>query len=281
MATKTTLIRWAMTTLLCLLIAYVGWLSSIAWPISPVSGSVLEDNTRAQSIDSDTITIGTYNIHSTKGTDGKRSIERIFDVLAKSNPDFVGLNEVRGGAFESTNQGQELAEMLGLSWIFAPVNKKLFSGYFGSAFLSRYQVKRYWVMPLVTTHVSAVGIQSSNNRNLTSIELEIQGRSVMILLTHLDRGELRLRQLERVLDEFNQYTHVILLGDLNSTADDLPLRKLLAAGDVVDMVDNGQPHAPHIDWILTRGFSVIDKGSTPLGASDHPYYWAHVRLKNG
>tara|TARA_B100001964_G_C14235206_1_gene602087 strand:- start:1939 stop:2754 length:816 start_codon:yes stop_codon:yes gene_type:complete len=269
-----------MVILLCLLIAYVGWLSSIAWPLSPVSGSILENNARSHVIDTDTITVGTYNIHSTKGTDGKRSIARIFDVLADSHPDFVGLNEVRGGAFDSTNQGQELAEMLDLSWIFLPVNKKLFSGYFGSAFLSRYQVKRYWVTPLVTTHISTSGIKSSNNRNLTSIELEMQGQSVMLLVTHLDRGELRLQQLEKVLEEFNKYAYVILLGDLNSTTDDPPIRKVLAASGVVDMVDAGQPHARHIDWILTRGFVAINKGSTPLGASDHPYYWAQVRLKD-
>ena len=33
-----------------------------------------------------------------------------------------------------------------------------------------------------------------------------------------------------------------------------------------------------IDWIITRGFEVIGGGVHPAGESDHPCYWAELRL---
>lgn len=272
-------LRWSLHALLICLILYVAWLTSIAFPISPTSGTVLQDSSAVQILDSDTITVGTYNIHSTKGKDGTRSAERISAVLAQVPQDFVALNEVRARSFGLFSQASELASNLGLAWLYLPVEEKLLIGQFGNAFLSRYRIKKYWVTSLISAHHTPSGVQSSHKRNLVNIELEMQGRSVMLLLTHIDRGPLRLQQLQQVLTEFNQYEHAVLLGDLNSDSDDVPLKRILEVDGVVDMID-GVRHEPHIDWILTKGFDVVDNGSHPVGPSDHPHYWAKIRLKD-
>ena len=270
--------RWSVRALTLSLFLYVAWLSSITFPIEPISGTVLQNSANSHELQSDTITVGTYNIHSTKGLDGKRSIDRIASVLSNGSADFVALNEVRAGLFGISNQANELGAMLGFSWLFLPTEEKLFSGQFGLAFLSRYRINRYWVTPLISTHYSEAGVDSSHHRNLINIELTLQGQSVMLLFTHLDRGELRLQQLDQVLTEFEKYPHVILMGDLNSDSDAPPLKRILQVEGVSDLIDGGERHEPHIDWILTKGFTAIEMGGHPVGPSDHPYYWARIKL---
>ena len=270
--------RWSVRALTIGLFLYVAWLSSITFPIEPRSGTVMQDSANSHELQSDTITIGTYNIHSTKGLDGKRSIDRIARVLSDASADFVALNEVRSGLFGVSNQANELGTMLGLSWLFLPTEEKLFSGQFGLAFLSRYRINRYWVTPLISAHHSEAGVDSSHHRNLISVELTLQGQSVMLLFTHIDRGELRLQQLDQVLTEFEKYPLAILMGDLNSDLNTPPLKRILKVEGVSDVIGGAEPHEPHIDWILTRGFTAIETGGHPVGPSDHPYYWVQIKL---
>ena len=104
---------------------------------------------------------------------------------------------------------------------------------------------------------------------------------VTILVTHLDRGELRLHQLENVLEAFKRHLPAILLGDLNSTRTDLPLKDLLESNHAQDAVRQAlgdQDRDGRVDWILTRGFEILDGGMHPEGPSDHPQYWARLAL---
>ena len=122
---------------------------------------------------------------------------------------------------------------------------------------------------------------SRSNRNLVTVTLQFQGQPVTILITHLDRGPLRLEQLNDVIAEFRQHRHAILMGDLNSNREAPPLSELLASGEVTDAIavtagDNDEPK--RIDWILTRGFKVIDGGIHPRGTSDHSRFWSELQL---
>ena len=34
---------------------------------------------------------------------------------------------------------------------------------------------------------------------------------------------------------------------------------------------------PRIDWIILKGFEVLQRGMIPAGFSDHPYFWVEVQ----
>lgn len=272
--------KWLKLLFALLIVLQLVWLGTVKWPEVAFIQLDLEEPQKSQSEVPASFVVGTYNIHSGKGIDGQRSIERISDVLSANQADFVAINEARDNWLGEPEQAQKLAELLDTSWVYAPAMRKFFSGSFGNAFLSRYDIERVWVVPLVSEYRSAEGVETSSHRNLISVELDVLGTSVMILATHLDRGEVRLMQLQQVLEEFQRYSHVILLGDLNSIAADPPLESILSQKDTSDMIYGGEPHEPHIDWILTKGFSLEEHGSHPVGASDHPYYWARLRLNN-
>ncbi len=260
----------------------VAWMSSKDWPQSHVVGFVMEDDDRSGPSVSSTIRVGTYNIHSTKGLDGERSLVRIADVLSTPELDFIGLNEVRSDALRTTNHAEELADILDMSWVYAPTQEKMFSGWFGSGFLSRLRILDYRITALPWEERKHAGVlNSKSQRNLVTVHLTLGGQQVAILLTHLDRGPLRLRQLEYILSEFVQYDHVVLMGDLNSRHSEAPLKLLLDGGAGIDATYLNEAHDDHIDWILVRGFEVVKTGMHPKGASDHPQFWSELRVVAG
>jgi hypothetical protein len=40
------------------------------------------------------------------------------------------------------------------------------------------------------------------------------------------------------------------------------------------------PEPGRVDWIFLRGLTTVDAGRVDIGASDHPAYWAQVRLRS-
>ena len=184
----------------------------------------------------------------------------------------AGLNEVRTPTVGGGNQAQALADTLGLSWLFASTAGRLLQQELGNAVLSRLPISRYDVIPLIYEgDLGGAMLRSRSHRNMIRLETEIGGQPTIIIVTHLDRGPLRLVQLDQVLAEFMRHPRAILMGDLNSPhADVLPRIE----GRAQSAVCIGEPCEDQIDYILTRGFKVTDRGSVPVGVSDHPYFWA-------
>ena len=265
-----------------LLAVLLGVLASQRTPLPMIRGDVLNDNQRTSNLSSDTLRVGTYNIHSAKGHEEASSIERIAEVLSTPPLDIIGLQEVAGDLLGDGNQARTLAGLLDLGWLYAPTRKKHFSAKFGSALLSRYEIKSYEVKPLLWERRDRNGTQvSRSNRNLITVLIEIEGQPVTVMITHLDRGPLRLEQLSNVIAEFRQHSHAILMGDLNSNREARPLGELLAAGEATDAIAvaaAGKDSPKRVDWILTRGFKVVDGGLHPKGVSDHPQLWAELQL---
>ena len=107
-----------------------------------------------------------------------------------------------------------------------------------------------------------------------------------MLLTHVTRGDDRDRQtqLRTVIALFRALAEpAILLGDMNSQADDPQIRALLDTPGVVDPVGEvlGSEAPSRIDWIITRGLRCLDAGVVETEASDHPLVWAEVELLPG
>ena len=120
-------------------------------------------------------------------------------------------------------------------------------------------------------------------RNMTIAEFSYKGVPVVIINTHLHTQEGREQQLKIVLDEFAKYPRAILIGDFNSTQLAPQLESVLAVKSINDAIASaglatGTPS--RIDWILTKGFKVINGRMLEKGISDHPYFEVSLILEN-
>jgi endonuclease/exonuclease/phosphatase family metal-dependent hydrolase len=171
------------------------------------------------------VRVMSYNIHHGEGIDGKLDLERIAKLIIEARVDVVGLQEVDRGV-ERTGRRDlpaELARLTGLAVVF---ERNIFhqGGEYGNAVLSRFPVKRSR-----NTHYAM--LRPGEQRGLQQLVLEIGGRDVLFLNTHLD---FRPDHSERLLnvDEIKAAIAaagpmpVILVGDLNTLPASPPHQKL-------------------------------------------------------
>ena len=221
--------------------------------------------------------IATFNIHSCKGLDGRRDVDRVADCL--KNLDFVALNEVQGpNLFEKQDQAALLGQRLGMGWLFAPSVRQWYWLESGNALLTRMPVIAWRRIPLVRQ-------VDYSYRNAVQVDLhqqsDSQNRVIHVLLTHVNRryDSEREAQLKEVIAMFLALAEpAVLLGDLNSTAQDAQIRQLMATPGVVDAVGQvlGPKDHERIDWIFVRGMRCLDAGIVENDASDHPLIWAEL-----
>jgi len=244
-------------------------LSWIKFPAGAGHGSKLFSPSKRSQQTGTGLCIATYNIHRAKGTDHFRNLQRITEAL--SGLDLVALQEVSGPqVWGSENQACQLAQRLGLGWLFAPTRYRAFKPDVGNALLSNQPMVDWEYHPLPTS--------SGSMRNLVSATLKFDHTAVTILATHIDRGIDRSRQLAFVLEKFLEYPHAMVLGDLNTRAQQAPLQEFLQANPGSDAIRLGgvANQVQRIDWILTRGLVVGRGGYRPVGPSDHPLYWIQI-----
>jgi endonuclease/exonuclease/phosphatase family metal-dependent hydrolase len=276
----------------------LAWHASLPAPLGPAHGSSVEgevarNKTRqftstsphpaplrataeGGSGEGDTLRVGTFNIHGGKGADGRRDLDRVAECLR--GLDFVALNEVHGPQLGQTlDQAAELGQKLGLAWLFAPNVRTWYRFDSGNGLLSALPVEFWQRIPLVRG-------RERGYRNVVLVGLKHRDRTIHVLLTHLTGGEDRGRQeqLRTVITLFLSLAPpAILMGDLNTDAADPQVRQLLATTGVIDPVGVilGTATPPRIDWIIARGLRPVDAGVREEGASDHPMFWAELRLE--
>jgi endonuclease/exonuclease/phosphatase family metal-dependent hydrolase len=253
------------------------WHFSVRRPLSPAMGTGVNADYQ-QTEDGggqSSFRIATFNIHRCKGLDDVKSCQRIADAI--KGLDIVALNEVGGGnLLFPSNQAEELGKLLETGWLFLPNQERYFSEHFGNGLLTSLEVTRWFREQLVHNRE-----RSRSHRNLTTIALQFDGRPMQVLVTHLDRGDIRSDQLHYVLEKFGQCQHCILLGDFNTQRTDPRLDRLLQDQRVTDAIGAalGAEDPPRIDWIFTKGFRVVDGGWVPLGISDHPMFWVELAFE--
>ena len=97
--------------------------------------------------------------------------------------------------------------------------------------------------------------------------------------THLDRSEIRVKQLRQVLEHFTLLpSPAVLVGDLNTRPNDNIMTEFLSGTEyinVTQMINEKQD----VDWIIAKGLTFISGGMEPAGASDHPAYWAELEIR--
>ncbi len=220
-----------------------------------------------------TIRLGTFNIHGTKGRDGQRDITRVAQCLEAL--DFVALNEVHGPRIgQPKDQAALLGQRLGMASLFAPTVRVWYWRESGNGLLSRLPVTFWQRIPLPQRH-------DHSHRNAVLVGLKQGERTIRVLLTHINRRDPeRDLQLRAVIALFTALeTPSVLLGDLNTDAEDPRLGELLATPGVDDPVGRvlGDEAPRRIDWIITRGLDCVDAGVHKNDASDHPMVWAELR----
>lgn len=233
----------------------------------------LRGDTEPWPTESHPLRLASFNIHSGRGRDDRYDLERTASVL-DTNLDFVGLNEVRA-AWLGPDQAQILGTRLNLASAFLPTERHWWRDHFGNALLTRRPLAGLMRCPLPGTRGKAF-------RNVVLAYLPYQGRTVKILVTHIDRETDRKHQLEVVLQLFlSLEPPVVLMGDLNSTIDEPLLASLLEQPDVHSALHEGIAGGPvsgTIDWLFHRGMKTISAKLVEVEASDHPVLFAELTL---
>ena len=158
----------------------------------------------------------TYNIHHGEGLDGKVDLRRIAKLIRHEGADIVALQEVDKGV-ERTRQrdlAAELATLTGLTCVFSN-NFNFQGGQYGNAVLTRFPV-------LTATNLHYQMLRPNEQRGLLQLLLEIHGRRLVFMTTHIDYrpdDAERLMNIEQIGQVAKPYADqpVIVSGDFNAT----------------------------------------------------------------
>jgi len=173
--------------------------------------------------------IVTYNVHRCVGNDRRLDVGRIAAVLAAINPDIVALQELDVGRRRTghVDQAHEIARLLEMTCHFHPAFK-VEEELYGDAILTSLP-ERLVKRGSLPGYPRVPGLEP---RGAVWIEVEIDGRPVQIINTHLGLVP-REQQLQAAdLAGPNWLEHpdcrwpAILLGDFNATASSLVYRTL-------------------------------------------------------
>jgi len=175
--------------------------------------------------------IVTYNVHRCVGNDRQLDVSRIADVLARLEPDIVALQELDVGRARTNHvdQAMEIAERLEMACRFHPA-MRVEEELYGDAILSAYPERLIQKGPL-PGHPRLPNLEP---RGALWIEVEIEGRWVQVLNTHLGLVPREQRLQAAFLAGQAWLGHPrctgprILLGDFNATGTSVVYRTLTA-----------------------------------------------------
>jgi endonuclease/exonuclease/phosphatase family metal-dependent hydrolase len=159
-----------------------------------------------------TLRVMTYNIHVGVGIDKKLDLQRIAEVINHERPDVVGLQEVDRGVkrTEGKDEIAELAAMTRMQYAFAH-NLDYQGGQYGVAVLTRFPISN-------TEHQKYENRREAERRGMIRVELQVDGRIINFVTTHLDYQyedgrTFEAEQLLRFLKEVRG--PLIVVGDFN------------------------------------------------------------------
>lgn len=157
----------------------------------------------------------TYNIHHGEGLDGKVDVARIAEVIKRERADVVALQEVDKGVARTQRRDlpMELAALSGMRCVFSN-NFNYQGGEYGNAVLTRFPV-------LSSTNLHYTMLRTNEQRGLLQLRLEVGGRELIFMNTHIDfRGDdsERLLNVSQIQDVARGYGRTLILcGDFNDT----------------------------------------------------------------
>ncbi len=182
-----------------------------------------------------TLRIMTYNIHHCEGMDGKLDIERIAEIIRKSECDLVALQEVDRRTARA-NLVDQLAELARLTDLHPYFGKAIDfgGGEYGVAILSRYPATSEQTIKLPSG-------KSREQRVALQIVLQLNSRPAFAFVsTHLDHSSGENDRAEQNAEIVKQFSDgalpTILAGDFNSTVKQPELSVTLSKWKDVDAV---------------------------------------------
>lgn len=237
----------------------------------------------------------TYNVHGCAGMDGRVSPRRIAQVIKAQQPDVVALQELDLGRRRSRAEDQAaiIARELGMHVVFCPTVTRG-EEHYGHALFSRHPLQLVKRMRL--PHDPKSWWQEP--RSAVWVRIEVAGRNVNIITTHLGLGpNERAEQVKALLGEewigsIPPDEPVVLCGDFNALPGSLPYK--LAAARLHDVQRAVKGHRPlgtfsslqplvRLDHIFTtphfeRERAHVVRNDLTRVASDHLPLIADLRL---
>jgi endonuclease/exonuclease/phosphatase family metal-dependent hydrolase len=158
------------------------------------------------------LTVMSYNIHVGVGMDKKLDLKRIADVIKLYGCDLVGLQEVDRGVERTgrVDEIKELARLTGMDYAFAH-NLDYQGGQYGVAVLSRFPI-------LAIDHRRYANTRERERRGFIRVEVEVKGRRLNFVTTHLDYqyADGRLFETRQMLDALKDVRGpLVVTGDFN------------------------------------------------------------------
>lgn len=215
----------------------------------------------------------TYNIHGGRGTDGRRSVGRIADVIRSSGADIACLQEVeqRLGWRGSRDQPNRLARLLGMQAEYhRTLSLKVYD--FGDLILSR--------CPIASSTRHAL-TSTGEQRGLLEVEVDTEQGPLSVFCTHWGlNSEERLVQAHETAAIVNASAFPrIICGDLNDTPDSPAVQFLVSQAGLCDLAavaGSADPTFPsdnpsaRIDYILASPEIAVQRAFVIESlASDH------------
>jgi len=257
--------------ILALVAGGVTWHASQRVALPAASGDELSGTNTASALPRP-FRVATFNVHGCKGTDGRRDVARVAQLLTDYH--LIGLNEVHGAWLtERTDQARELGRLTARAWLFAPSVRQWYDYDFGNGLLAAVAVENWKRTPLPSSE--------RDPRSLLQLNVSYAEHEVTLLVTHATRRDPNWQdaQLREIVAAFREAAEpVVLMGDLNATADHPLVRQLLATPGALDPLRelNVPDRADRIDWIIVRGLWPVRAGIVANDASDHPLVWAEL-----
>jgi endonuclease/exonuclease/phosphatase family metal-dependent hydrolase len=202
--------------------------------------------------------IVTYNIHRSRGLDGRVRPDRIAAVLEEIAPDVIALQEVLSieGEEPAKNQAEYIAGRLGFHFALGE-NRRMRGGAYGNVVLSRF--------PLRTVRNYDISVSGCERRGCLHTDIRLpDGELLHVFNVHLGLALLeRRRQARQLVDEVLGDPVLrgprVMLGDFNEWTRGLTTRLL---GRHLKSVNLRR----HLRWARTY------PGIMPLLSLDHIYF---------
>lgn len=229
----------------------------------------------------------TFNIqHALDYINQKIDIELFISKIRHYNPDFCGLNEVRGdGPLEGyTNQTNAISDGLGYNRYFGEAIKVGGTSPYGNAFVTRYPIKssETFLIPEPSDEYKYDedgDLAYYERRCIIKSVIDCNGKDLCVLVTHMGLSDIERKNAVNSLCDIidNIDIPLVLMGDFNTTPDDSVLTPLFER--LSDTNNNSQnpfvstypSYSPEmkIDYILYRGIKCVSAKTVEEVISDH------------